>query len=90
MLYLLATMTVSVELAMLHPATRKSFYVVVSRNGIGRDCWCWEIRRRRNPMGVRIREGGFPSHRAAELAGRDALEDFLNSLSRETGLQNTF
>jgi hypothetical protein len=69
---------------MLHPAPRKSFHVVVFRDGVGQDCWCWEIRRKRKPMGVRIREGGFRSYRAAHLAGRNALEDFLNSLSMET------
>jgi hypothetical protein len=30
-------------------------------------------------------EHRFRSHRAAELAGRGALEDFLNGLSMETG-----
>jgi hypothetical protein len=34
-------------------------------------------------MGVRLREGGFRSHHAAELAGKQALEDFLNGLSIE-------
>jgi hypothetical protein len=36
-------------------------------------------------MGVKLREGGFQSHHAAELAGRQALEDFLNGLSMEGG-----
>jgi hypothetical protein len=30
-------------------------------------------------------EGGFPSHRAADVAGKQALEDFLNGLSMEAG-----
>jgi len=34
-------------------------------------------------MGVRLWEGGFRSHSAAQLAGRHALEDFLNGLSME-------
>jgi len=67
---------------MLRPSPRRSFYVVVSRNESERG-WCWEIRRKRRPMGVRLRECGFTSHRSAELAGRDALEDFLNGLSLE-------
>jgi hypothetical protein len=32
-------------------------------------------------MGVKLRESGFPSQRSAILAGRDALEEFLNGLS---------
>ena len=67
---------------MLRPSPRRSFYVVVSRNESERG-WCWEIRRKRKPMGVRLRECGFTSHRSAELAGKDALEDFLNGLSLE-------
>jgi hypothetical protein len=36
-------------------------------------------------MGVKLWEGGFRSHRAAHLAGKQALEDFLNGLSLEAG-----
>ncbi|SDN15162.1 hypothetical protein [Afipia sp. GAS231] len=32
-------------------------------------------------MGVKLRESGFTSQRSAMLAGRDALEEFLNGLS---------
>ena len=67
---------------MLRPSPRRSFYVFVSRNVQGR-AWYWEIRRKRRPMGVRLWEGGFRSHGAAELAGKRALEDFLNGLSIE-------
>jgi hypothetical protein len=34
-------------------------------------------------MGVKLWDGGFPSYHAAELAGKRALEDFLNGLSME-------
>jgi hypothetical protein len=68
---------------MLRPSPRRSFFVVVSRNGSGHDSWCWEIRRKRKPMGVRLWEGGFRSYSAAQLAGKQALEDFLNGLSME-------
>jgi len=68
---------------MLRPSPRRSFYVVVSRTGSGQDSWCWEIRRKRRPMGVRLWEDGFRSYSAARLAGRQALEDFLNGLSME-------
>jgi len=65
---------------MLRPCPRRSFYVVVSWSGNAKDGWCWEIRRKRKPMGVRLRESSFPSHHAAHQAGRIALEDFLNGL----------
>jgi hypothetical protein len=68
---------------MFRPSPRRSFYVVVSRTGSDRDSWCWEIRRKRRPMGVRLRESGFRSYSAAQLAGKQALEDFLNGLSIE-------
>ena len=68
---------------MPRPSPRRSFYVVVSRSGESPDCWSWEIRRKWKPMGVRLCEDGFRSHRAAELAGRSGLEEFLNGLSME-------
>ena len=66
------------------PSPRKSFYVAVFRNGNERNAWCWEIRRKWRPMGVRLREGGFGSYGAAQSAGRTALEDFLNDLVMDT------
>jgi hypothetical protein len=68
---------------MLRPSPRRSFYVVVSRTGSNPESWLWEIRRKWRPMGVRLREDGFRSHRAAQLAGKQALEDFLNGLSMD-------
>jgi hypothetical protein len=67
----------------LRPSPRRSFYVAVFRSGDDRDGWSWEIRRKRRPMGVRLWESGFRSHRAAESAGRTALEDFLNGLAMD-------
>jgi hypothetical protein len=43
----------------------------------------WELHRKRKAMGVRLWEGGFQSFHAAELAGKQALEEFLNGLSIE-------
>jgi hypothetical protein len=73
---------------MLRPSPRRSFYVTVSRTGSGQDSWCWEIRRKRRPMGIRLREAGFRSHRAAQSAGKQALEDFLNGLAIEAGAKS--
>ena len=68
---------------MLGPSPRRSFYVVVSRSGSAQQEWSWEIRRKRKPLGIRFREGGFGSHIAAHEAGRAALDDFLNGLASE-------
>jgi hypothetical protein len=38
-------------------------------------------------MGVKLGEGGFRSFRTAEVAGKHALEDFLNGLSLESESQ---
>ena len=65
---------------MLRPSPRRSFYVAIIPSETERG-WCWEIRRKRRPMGVRLRESGFTTYRSAMLAGRDALEEFLNGLS---------
>jgi hypothetical protein len=65
---------------MLRPSPRRSFYVAVLPAEAERG-WCWEIRRKRRPMGVRLRECGFTTYRSAMLAGKNALEEFLNGLS---------
>jgi hypothetical protein len=48
---------------------------------VERNSWRWEIRRKRSAMGVKLSEGGFRSYEDAQLAGKRALEDFLNGLS---------
>src|ERR1700733_10077016 len=78
------------SLVMLRPSPRRSFYVVVSRRGSDQDSWCWEIRRKRRPMGVRLWEGGFRSHHAAQSAGKQAMEAFLNGLSIEARSNSRF
>jgi hypothetical protein len=72
---------------MLRPSPRRSFYLVVSRDK--RDSWRWEIRRKWRPMGVRLWESGFRSYSAAQLAGKRALEDFLNGLSMDAGSKSS-
>jgi hypothetical protein len=41
-------------------------------------------------MGVKLWEGGFRSHHAAESAGKQALEDFLNGMSMEARSKSDF
>jgi hypothetical protein len=67
---------------MLRPSPRRSFHVAVFREGI-EGAWSWEIRRKRRPLGIRLREGGFRSYQAAQMAGRTALEDLLNGLAMD-------
>jgi hypothetical protein len=74
---------------MLRPSPRRSFHVVVSREENRRDAWRWEIRRKRRPMGVKLWQGGFRSHRAARIAGKDALEDFLNGLAMDAAARSS-
>ena len=68
---------------MLRPSPRRSFYVTTYRTRSEQGSWCWEIRRKWRPMGVKLWDSGFRSQRAAQLAGSQALEDFLNGLSME-------
>jgi hypothetical protein len=67
------------------PSPRRSFYAAVFRSVDPDEEWCWEIRRKRKPMGVRLWQGGYRSRRAAQSAGTAALDDFLNGLVMERG-----
>ncbi len=58
-------------------------YHVVTVSNDSRSAWRWEIRRRSAPMGVRLNGDGYLSQRAAEEAGKQALEAFLAALSAE-------
>ena len=70
-------------------AIRRSYYVAISRTE-QRDSWRWEICRKRSAMGVKLWEGGFRTSQDAQLAGKRALEDFLNGLSIETVSKSHF
>jgi hypothetical protein len=41
-------------------------------------------------MGIKLWEGGFRSYRAAQLAGKQALEEFLNGMSLDTVSKSSF
>jgi hypothetical protein len=41
-------------------------------------------------MGIKFWEGGFRSYRAAQLAGKQALEEFLNGMSLDTISKSSF
>jgi hypothetical protein len=68
----------------MHPDNRnRTYYVVVTRRGEVAQPFCWEIRRRRQAMGVKVFGSGYRSHRAALEAGNQALNQLLNDLSKE-------
>jgi hypothetical protein len=68
----------------MHPNNRnRTYYIVVSRSGDGTDPFCWEIRRRRHAMGVKVSGSGYRSYRAAHDAGNNALDRLLDDLARE-------
>jgi hypothetical protein len=41
-------------------------------------------------MGIKLWEGGFRSYPAAQLAGKQALEEFLNGMSLDTVSKSSF
>ena len=68
---------------MSYNTKNRGFYVVVTKINENPEQWGWTIKRKNPPIGVKLEERGLPSHRAAVLAGRVALIDFLDSLSLE-------
>jgi hypothetical protein len=64
-------------------APRSDYYIVTREIGAPPYPWCWEMRRHSRPMGVKVQVCGFQSQRAAEYAGRRALEQFLDDLEKE-------
>jgi hypothetical protein len=58
-------------------------YHVVTMSDDCRSAWRWEIKRRSEPMGVKLTDDGYPSQRAAEEAGKRALAEFLAAFTSE-------
>ena len=61
-------------------APLRDYYVIIARRG---DLWCWEMRRKSKPLGIKMTGDGFQSYSAAQFAGKQALEDFLSDLLKE-------
>jgi hypothetical protein len=51
------------------------YYVITSRRGEYPDRWSWEIRRKSNPLGIKMTADGFQSEMAAQFEGKRALAD---------------
>jgi hypothetical protein len=59
------------------------YYLITSQTGEHPPKWTWEIRRKSQPLGVKMIAGGFQSDSAAQFAGKKALADFLSELIKE-------
>ena len=64
-------------------ATEPDYYIATIDTAQGRMSWCWELRRRSKPLGVIVRHNCYQSQAAAEYAGKQELEQFLNALAKE-------
>jgi len=60
-----------------------SFYIVTRETGERPNPWSWELRRQGQPMGVKVTGDGYQSQMAADFAGKRALNEFLDALSKE-------
>jgi hypothetical protein len=61
----------------------RDYYVVTSRSGERPERWCWEIRRKSKPLGIKMGGEGYQSDSAAQFAGKQALADFLLDIAKE-------
>jgi hypothetical protein len=59
------------------------YYIITSREREYPKAWCWQIQRRSKPMGVKLSGNSFQSEAAAEFAGKRALAELLEALSKE-------
>jgi hypothetical protein len=62
---------------------QSDYYIVTFQTNSDPQSWHWEFRRSRNPMGVKVREGGYQTQKAAESAGKRELAQFLELLAKE-------
>ena len=65
------------------PINPDDYYVITSRTGQEPERSSWEIRRKSQPLGVKMVGDGYQSDSAAQFAGRQALADFLADLAKE-------
>ena len=62
---------------------KSDYYIVTFQTNSDPQSWHWEYRRSRNPMGVKVTEGGYQTQKAAEHAGKRELAQFLELLAKE-------
>lgn len=64
-------------------AKRPTYYIACFKADDSPLPWAWELRRTREPMGVKVSERGYESKTEADHAGKIALERFLEALEKE-------
>ena len=64
-------------------ADPNDYYVATSRRGQQPERWSWEILRKSTPLGIKMTGEGYQSDAAAQIAGKQALAEFLTDLSKE-------
>jgi hypothetical protein len=64
-------------------ATTPDYYIETIDTGKRPFPWRWELRRHSKPMGVVVGDGGYQSKAAAEFAGMQMLQRFLEDLAKE-------
>jgi hypothetical protein len=64
-------------------ATKPDYYIETTDTGARSHPWRWDLRRRSQPMGVRLGAGGYQSQASAQIAGELALARFLEEVARE-------
>jgi len=67
---------------MSRKSTHRDYYVVVTRD-VGSMRFCWQIKRRPTPMGVKLEDHNLASYDAARAAGKRSLEELLDGISTE-------
>jgi hypothetical protein len=64
-------------------ATKPVYYIETFDTGVRPHPWRLELRRHSEPMGVSIGAGGYQSRVAADYAGKQALQRFLEELKEK-------
>ena len=65
------------------PINSNDYHVITSRTGERPERWSWEIRRKSQPLGIKMTEDGYQSDSAAQFAGKKALAEFLADVLKE-------
>ena len=63
-------------------ATHRDYFVAVTQEGGGPDCFCWELRHRKTPMEVKVRVRGFRSPEARKWLGKPRWLNFSQAIDR--------
>ena len=62
---------------------KNDYFVTTASYQRSYELWKWEIKRRSEPLGVRLYEDDFISEHAAKIAGETRLKELLDALWQE-------